>query len=217
MNDDLSRRKISFRESKFAIGFARKLAKTKVTPNAISIASMGFSFVGMVLAYWYSQEAHTILLFLVAISIQFRLLCNLFDGMVAIEGGKKTPAGELYNELPDRISDTFSILSLGFLVSGEFSEAIVWLSVFLSVLTAYIRLLGVTMNCPQDFSGPMAKQHRMALITAVFLSVGVMRFFNFEQDYIEVLSNVSLNFLFVGLIMTCYRRVMNIFTVKSRT
>ena len=29
-----------------------------------------------------------------------RLLCNLLDGMVAVEGGKRSKSGELYNDVP---------------------------------------------------------------------------------------------------------------------
>ena len=36
---------------------------------------------------------------------QVRLLCNLFDGMVAIAQAKASAKGELYNEVPDRVSD----------------------------------------------------------------------------------------------------------------
>src|SRR5207237_6015904 len=35
----------------------------------------------------------------------------------------------------------------------------------LAVLTAYIRLLGGSLGLPQDFRGPMAKQHRMFTLT----------------------------------------------------
>lgn len=42
---------------------------------------------------------------LAAVFIQCRLLCNLFDGMVAVEGGKSTPSGELFNDIPDRVAD----------------------------------------------------------------------------------------------------------------
>ncbi len=33
------------------------------------------------------------------------LLANLFDGMVAVEGGLGTPSGILFNDFPDRIAD----------------------------------------------------------------------------------------------------------------
>jgi len=41
-------------------------------------------------------------------------VCNLLDGMVAIEGGLKTPAGELFNDVPDRISDPLILVGAGY-------------------------------------------------------------------------------------------------------
>lgn len=45
--------------------------------------------------------------------MQSRLLCNLFDGMVAIEGGKKSANGDLYNDMPDRFADALFIIPVG--------------------------------------------------------------------------------------------------------
>ena len=39
------------------------------------------------------------LLVVAAGMIQLRLVCNLLDGMVAVEGGMKTKSGELYNDV----------------------------------------------------------------------------------------------------------------------
>jgi hypothetical protein len=47
-----------------------------------------------------------------------------------------------------------------------------WLTAVLAILTAYIRLLGGITGTKQYFIGPMAKQHRMAImIAACLLSV----------------------------------------------
>ena len=51
---------------------------------------------------------------LAAVFIQCRLLCNLFDGMVAVEGGKGTPSGELFNDIPDRIADPLILIAAGY-------------------------------------------------------------------------------------------------------
>ena len=44
-----------------------------------------------------------------------------------------------------------------------------WLCGLLAVLTAYIRELGRALDQPADFSGPGAKQHRMAILTLICL------------------------------------------------
>jgi hypothetical protein len=54
-----------------------------------------------------------------ALAVQARLVCNLLDGMVAIEGGKKSAVGSLYSEFPDRIADSLLIVALGYGMAGR--------------------------------------------------------------------------------------------------
>lgn len=153
----MTRRPLKSRASAWAQKLAGWLGGTQITPNQISIASMGFAalaggafFLG---GFW---------LLAAALFIQLRLLCNLLDGMVAVEGGKSTPDGPFWNEAPDRLSDILIITGLGY---GIGEPTLGWAAAALAILTAYIRELGGT----GDFSGPMAKPHRMALLTAAAL------------------------------------------------
>ena len=71
-------------------------------------------------------------LFLAAACIQLRLLCNLFDGMVAVEGGFKTKSGEIYNELPDRVADVLILAGAGYAMpSSEWLHSLGWLAAVL--------------------------------------------------------------------------------------
>jgi phosphatidylglycerophosphate synthase len=54
-----------------------------------------------------------------AACIQFRLLCNLLDGMVAVEGGKGSVTGPIYNEAPDRIADVLILIGAGYSTNVE--------------------------------------------------------------------------------------------------
>ena len=109
--------------------------------------------------------------------MQLRLLCNLFDGMVAIEGGFKTPAGELYNELPDRFSDAFIFIGAAY-SEPEFvwTRELGWAAAVMAVITAYVRALGASMGASQQFIGPMAKQQRMATMTGACLIAALAPF-----------------------------------------
>ena len=51
--------------------------------------------------------------------IQLRLAANMFDGMVAIETGKASPTGAIYNEIPDRVSDAAMFLGAGYAAGGQ--------------------------------------------------------------------------------------------------
>lgn len=105
-----------------------------------------------------------------AVLIQLRLLANVLDGMVAVGRGVASPVGELYNEIPDRISDSAVLAGLGY-AAGD--PALGLLAALLAMLTAYVRATGRAAGAPSDFRGPMAKQQRMALVTAVSLFCAV--------------------------------------------
>lgn len=99
---------------------------------------------------------------LAALGIQLRLLANLMDGLVAVEGGRGSPTGALFNELPDRPEDAI------LLVAASYASGIAWLgwlAALLALMTAYVRVLGASLGQGHDFGGPMAKQHRMAALT----------------------------------------------------
>lgn len=102
-----------------------------------------------------------------ALTIQLRLLCNLMDGLVAIEGGKKTPTGGLFNEVPDRLCDAFTLIGLGYACRHLWlGVELGYLATILAFFTAYIRVLGASLGTKSYFAGPQAKQQRMALSTA---------------------------------------------------
>ncbi len=61
------------------------------------------------------------------------------------------------------------IIGVGYGLSITFPIAITlgWVAAFFAVMTAYIRVLGGSCGLEQRFTGPMAKQHRMALLTGI--------------------------------------------------
>lgn len=155
---EANRRPIAVRSSSWAQAIAAALAKTSITPNQISCVSVLFAVVGgMALLAWPGPMG----LLLCALCIVLRLLCNLFDGMVAVEGGRGTATGALYNEMPDRAADSIFLIALGYAIAAPWLG---WLCALLAALTAYIRTLGGSLGQAQDFRGPMAKPHRMWLM-----------------------------------------------------
>ena len=163
--EDGARRPIASRSSAWAIGTAKYLGRTGVTPNSISVASVVFAAIGGILMI---SVAHPLAWLGAAVCVQLRLVCNLLDGMVAIEGGKKTKTGPLYNEFPDRIADSLLLVSAGYAAGLPWLG---WLCALLAALTAYIRVFGGSVGLPQDFSGIMAKQRRMAALTAGLIAL----------------------------------------------
>jgi CDP-diacylglycerol--glycerol-3-phosphate 3-phosphatidyltransferase len=157
---EASRRPIKARASRWAQRTALFLARTRISPNEISLASVLFASGGAFLLVCAPNPAGLVGCALV---IQARLICNLLDGMVAVEGGRKSPLGQLYNELPDRLADSVLIVALGYAIE---LPSLGWLGALAAALTAYVRVFGGSLGLPQDFRGPMAKQHRMAVMTA---------------------------------------------------
>jgi phosphatidylglycerophosphate synthase len=134
----------------------------------VSVASMAFA-----LGAWYAFDA---LSFIVAAAcVQLRLLCNLLDGLLAIEGGLKTKTGDLYNEVPDRIADVVILIGAGHAArfTVPYGDSLGWACATVAVLTAYVRLLGGSLGLKQDFMGPMAKQHRMFTLTVGALAAAI--------------------------------------------
>jgi phosphatidylglycerophosphate synthase len=156
------RRPLASRDTAWARRIASMLARSSVTPNQISTASIVFAALGA----WALVDARPLALVGAAIAVQLRLLCNLIDGMVAIEGGKQSPTGALYNEFPDRIADSLLLVALGYACGVPWLG---WLAALLAALTAYVRATGGAIGLAQDFRGPMAKPHRMAVLTVACL------------------------------------------------
>ena len=164
------RRPLASRNTRWAQALARRMTGLSVTPNQISQASMLMAALAGA-SFWFSgvaggEGARVILLILAALFCQLRLLCNLLDGMVAVEGGKGEADGPFWNEFPDRIADILIFAGIGY---GIAMPGLGWAAAAFAVLTAYVRELGRATGNPSDFGGPMAKQHRMAVATAAAL------------------------------------------------
>lgn len=165
---------------------ARALARAGARPNQVSIASLVFAavaawafyragrypmrssdmflFMGERIRRWRTWSAWWLVVG--AAGIQLRLLCNLLDGLLATDGELKTKTRELFNEIPDRVADAMILAGAGYALGrGGWGPALGWSAAVLAVLTAYIRVFGGSLGLAQDFSGPMAKQHRMFVLT----------------------------------------------------
>lgn len=169
MPSEPPRRPLATREKGWANALARMLERANVSPNAISVASLVFAVaagVALGLSATLPAVARALALIAAAVCIQLRLLCNMLDGMVAVEGGRRTPLGELFNDMPDRFSDVAILVGAGYAIAAfSWGVELGWLAATLAIMTAYVRLLGGTMGVTQSFTGPMAKPHRMAVLT----------------------------------------------------
>ena len=166
--DIAARRPLKSRASAWAGWLSRLLVRSGASANLISVFSVIFSLAaGCVLGCVGTGLLSHPWLLTAAVLIQMRLVCNLMDGMVAIEGGKKSATGDLFNEVPDRIADVAILSGFGLCAFCQpWGIHLGWLAASLAVMTAYIRMQGAVLTGKHDFRGPMAKPQRMALVTA---------------------------------------------------
>lgn len=195
-----NRRPLTSRSTGWARLLTDLLIRAGVSPNAISVVSVLFAAVGAVLLI---QWPTAVGLVATALCVQLRLLCNLLDGMVAIDGKRQSPTGALYNEVPDRIADSLFIVASGYAVG---MPALGWFGALAAAVTAYIRVLGGSLGLPQDFRGPMAKPHRMAVLTVACV-LGALEWWIWESRWALILAAWIIA---AGSIVTCITRLVAI-------
>lgn len=210
---DENRRPIKSRGWPVFQRLAMGLASAGVSPNAISLASIAFAVIaGLALAATAWTESDVLrrgAWLLGAAAVQLRLCANLLDGLVAVEGGKGSVVGELYNEAPDRVADTAILLGVGYAHGGD--PMLGAFAAIVAVFVAYVRALGASTGIGQVFLGPMAKQQRMALVTllAIFCAAAPAAW---QRDWFRGNGAVDVVLLaiIIGGLVTAARRLSRI-------
>ncbi|MBA2482700.1 MAG: CDP-alcohol phosphatidyltransferase family protein [Planctomycetes bacterium] len=203
----VQRRPLKTRSARWAVAVAAWLARSGASPNGISLMSI-LAAAGACACFVLSAEVDATgmrcALFVgAAVCIQLRLLCNMLDGMVAIEGGRRTATGDLYNEIPDRIADALVLVGAGFAARNLWHAVdIAWGCAALAILTAYLRALGQTHGAQALFLGPMAKPQRMAAITLAALGAAVAVWWSRS----DIVLWAALVVVAIGTAVTCVRR-----------
>jgi phosphatidylglycerophosphate synthase len=212
-NPEAARRPLKSRQTRWAVASASWLARHNVSPNAISILSIVFAaaaggaYAGCRVTA--SPLVTSGLLVLASAGIQGRLLCNLLDGMVAIEGGKKSRSGEIFNDAPDRVADAIILAAAGYAIT---LTTLGWVAAAGALLTAYVRVLGRSLGAGVYFVGPMAKQHRMATMTAANLVAALALPWGWSRGpQVAALALAgALVLIVVGSVVTAARRLVRI-------
>jgi phosphatidylglycerophosphate synthase len=207
-----NRRPIRSREAGWAKAGAATLARAGVSPDAVSAmtivfgAAGGAAFAASGISAGWERAA---LLAGAAAAIQLRLVCNLLDGLVAVEHGRGGPAGPIWNELPDRIADASFLVGAGYgaaMAGVGWGEPAGWLAAVLAVLTAYIRELGRGLGLAADFSGPGAKPQRMAALTVAALAAAAEPLWGWRGTSLAI--GVALIAMLAAT--TCVRRTLHL-------
>lgn len=203
------RRPLTSRDSAWAKSLSTWLARRGVTPNAISVFSVvcaALAMLAFIATRWSPVPPYrATCLLLAAVFMQGRLICNLLDGMVAVEAGAGVGKfGEIFNDLPDRVADILIFAGAGICAGGVEGPLLGLGAGAGCVLTAYVRVLGRSMGARSHFVGPMAKPHRMAVMTVACL-VGMVVVF--VGRYLHLWMVVPLVVVCVGCLVTCVNRL----------
>jgi phosphatidylglycerophosphate synthase len=210
METEIARRPLKTRQKVWANRLAQLLVQWHASPNSISGVSIFFAAlagVGLYFSAAFPGSERALFLVLAIAGIQGRLLCNMLDGMVAIEGGRQTKSGEIFNDLPDRIADAVIFICTGYAARLHwFGVELGFSAAALAIFTAYVRMLGGASGLKQSFIGPMAKQHRMATLTiACLVSMIETRFF--AAGTVLWMALIAIN---IGCVVTIWRRTAHI-------
>ena len=207
----MDRRPIATRNRKWAQATTTWLAARNVSPNTISIAGMCACIVAGIALGVTSIADYRILWLIAALGAQLRLTANMLDGMVALASGRTSRVGELYNEVPDRISDAAVFIGAGFAWGGNI--ALGYIATILANFTAYVRAAGKIAGAPNEFCGPMAKQHRMLVVTLICLYSAVTprswQVITLGDSQIGLVT-LGLVVIVIGCVITVIRRLSRI-------
>lgn len=187
---------------------AAALARAGVSPNAISVFGLFSALLaGGLWALTSLLPDSARLLWLAGIFLVLvRILANTLDGMVAVEWGRASPVGLLYNEAPDRLSDTALLIGAGYAQGGNVELGLAAACVALFV--TYTRLLGRAAGAPSDFCGPMDKGGRMIVLMLAALYMGLA-----PADWLAICEGwgvmaIALLGICVGGALTAARRLL---------
>lgn len=181
------RRPLKSREQRVWQRLAGGLASAGVSANTISVLGM---FAGLAAGAclagtaWTASGTATRLLWLGgALLVQARLLANMLDGMVALQRGEASPIGELYNEVPDRVSDAAILLGLGYAAGS--SPTLGWSAALVAFFVAYVRATGKNAGVLGVFHGPFGKPHRMFAVTVAAIAMAALPW-SWTHEYVTV-------------------------------
>lgn len=165
------RRPLVLRELEWLRRLAAKLAQRGVSPNSISIWGVLCALAaGCAWALTSGGAFDRVLWVGGAVLTALRIFANTLDGLVAVEHDRASPEGLLYNEAPDRVSDSLLLIGAGY-AHGSVPE-LGYLAACVALFVAYVRILGQVAGAPSDFSGPMDKGGRMITLIAAALYLG---------------------------------------------
>ena len=202
-----NRRPLKSRGTAWAGLAARAALASGISADGVSILGIVISLIGAaVVMTGFAAPWHFVI---GAAAVQLRLLCNMLDGMVAVEGGRKSLYGPIYNELPDRLEDSLLLIAAGYAADPSLGLVLGLTAALVAAICAYVRLLGGTLGQAQDFVGPQAKPHRMFVLTLGLIAAFADRIIT-GQPHDGRMLMLAFGVIIAGTLFTIVRRTLRI-------
>lgn len=141
-----------------------------VHPDVLTWGALGVSLIAGGLLYWTSD--HPLFALLAIPLLLCRLALNALDGMVATQTGKARAAGEVINELSDRLSDVSIFLPFAFW--PDIKVHLVLLAIIAMLIVSYVGVLGKAVGAERVYIGMLGKADRMILLMVACLVYAIL-------------------------------------------
>ena len=94
------------------------LARTRVTPNALTAAGISLCAASAVVV-WFAHDRPWLLYWLAAVLFVVGSVLDILDGALARYGGKATPFGAFLDSISDRVSEGFVLTAIALVFSRD--------------------------------------------------------------------------------------------------
>jgi CDP-diacylglycerol---glycerol-3-phosphate 3-phosphatidyltransferase len=174
------------------------LARTRVTPNALTAAGITLCAVAAVLV-WFGDHNQWLIYWTAAIIFVIGSVLDILDGALARLSDKATPFGAFVDSISDRVSEGFMLTSIALVFSRHGNEVALAFAIIAmggSFLVSYARAKAELLGLKGDV-GFGSRAERVVVITAglVFAPWGGLQY--------------AIYFLAVTAWITVFQRVLS--------
>jgi CDP-diacylglycerol--glycerol-3-phosphate 3-phosphatidyltransferase len=144
------------------------LARTRVTPNALTAAGVTLCLVAAVIVPFESRS-ELLYYWLAAVIFVVGSVLDILDGALARAGGKSTPFGAFLDSTTDRIGEGAMLAAIGFVLARQGNDVAVLftiLGVAGSFLVPYVRAKAEALGLRGGDVGLGSRAERVVVITA---------------------------------------------------
>jgi CDP-diacylglycerol--glycerol-3-phosphate 3-phosphatidyltransferase len=143
------------------------LARTRVTPNALTAAGVTLCGVASILVVFENRN-EIAFYWAAAVTFVAGSILDILDGALARAGGKTTPFGAFLDSTTDRVSECFMLTAIAFVLARQGRDVFVAVAMAAmagSILVSYTRARAEALGLRGDV-GIGSRAERVVVITA---------------------------------------------------